>query len=99
MQTEHSDNAKKLGADIYLASVAKSENGIEKAFKHYPIIAKKYSMSVLMSNYVGFCDDFLSVGKSSVWTKDGKLVGQLDNKSEGILIFDAETEDIIERTI
>ena len=53
-------------------------------------------MPVLMSNCVGFCDNFLSVGNSSVWTKDGKLVGQLDDKTEGILIFDTETEEVIE---
>lgn len=91
LQPIHSENAFKLGAEIYLASVAKSENGVEKAFKHFPIIAKQYGKPVLMSNCVGFCDNFLSAGKSSVWTKDGELIGQLDNKTEGILIFDTET--------
>lgn len=91
LQPIHSENAFKLGAEIYLASVAKSENGVEKAFKHFPIIAKQYGKTVLMSNCVGFCDNFLSAGKSSVWTKDGELIGQLDNKTEGILIFDTET--------
>lgn len=50
-----------------------------------------------MGNFVGFCDNFLSVGNSAVWTKDGKLVGQLEDKREGILIFDTETEEIIVR--
>lgn len=95
LQNEHSDNAKKLGAEIYIASVAKSQNGIDKAMIHYPVIAKKFSMPVLMSNFVGFCDNFQSVGKSSVWTKQGVLAGQLNEKCEGILIFDTETEKII----
>lgn len=56
-------------------------------------------MPVLMSNCIGICDNFQSVGKSSVWTKQGNLVGQLDDEKEGILIFDTETEEIIERTI
>ena len=56
-------------------------------------------MPVLMSNCVGFCDNFLSVGKSSIWTKKGNLIGQLDDKTEGILIFDTETEEIIEKKI
>ncbi|MFT4031520.1 MAG: carbon-nitrogen hydrolase family protein [Siphonobacter sp.] len=99
LQTSHSDKANQLGADIYVASVAKSQNGIDKAINHYPTIAKKFSMPVLMSNCVGFCDNFQSVGKSSVWTKQGNLVGQLDDKQEGILIFDTETEEIIERTL
>lgn len=95
----HCENAFKLGADVYLASVAKPANGVKKAFDHYPKIAKQYAMPVLMSNCVGFCDNFLSVGNSSVWTKEGELVGQLDDKTEGILIFDTETEDIVKRIL
>jgi predicted amidohydrolase len=99
LQPTHAENAFKLGADIYLASVAKSENGIKKAFNHYPRVAKKYAKPVLMSNCMGFYDNFLSVGKSSIWTKKGKLVGQLDDKTEGILIFNIETEEVTELTI
>jgi predicted amidohydrolase len=96
LQSVHAENACKLGADVYLASVAKSANGIDKAFVHYPGIAKKYVIPVLMSNCLGFCDNFLSVGNSAVWTKDGNLAGQLDERSEGILIFDTETEEVNE---
>ena len=99
LQQTHSENAFKLGADVYLASVAKPANGVKKAFDHYPKIAKQYAMPVLMSNCVGFCDNFLSVGNSSIWTKEGELIGQLDDKSEGILIFDTETEGIIKRNL
>ena len=99
LQTTHSENAFNLGADVYLASVAKPENGIKKAFEHFPAVAKQYGMPVLMSNCIGFCDNFLSVGNSAVWTKEGELVGQLDDKTEGILIFDTETEGIVKRNL
>jgi predicted amidohydrolase len=99
LQPTHAENAFKMGADIYVASVAKSAKGVEKAFAHYPVIAKQYAMPVLMANCVGFCDNFFSVGKSAVWTKEGKLVGQHDDKTEGILIFDTETEVVIEGKI
>lgn len=99
LKTPHVDVAYQLGANVYLASVAKSTNGIEKAFVHYPAVAKQYEMAVLMVNCVGFYDNFLSVGQSAVWTKNGKLVGQLDDKSEGILIFDAETEEVFVRNL
>lgn len=91
LQPAHSENAFRLGANVYIASVVKSENGVEKAFKHFPTIARQYGSPVLMSNSVGFCDNFVSIGKSSVWTAEGRLVGQLDDKTEGILIFDTET--------
>ena len=99
LQTGHSEIAHQLGAEIYVACVAKSQNGIDKALAHYPAVAKKFSMPVLMSNCVGYCDNFQSVGKTSVWTKKGNLVGQLDDKLEGILIFDTETEEVIAITL
>ena len=98
LQPEHCQNAFKLGANVYLASVAKSAKGIENAFEYYPTIAKQYKMPVLMANCVGYCDNFLSVGQSAVWTNEGKLVGQLDDKTEGILLFDTEIEEVIIKT-
>ncbi|HZI54131.1 MAG TPA: carbon-nitrogen hydrolase family protein, partial [Chitinophagaceae bacterium] len=55
---EHADNATKNGAEIYLATVAKTFSGAEKAQKSLSGIAKKYSMITLMSNCVGLCDGF-----------------------------------------
>ena len=95
LQTSHSDNAHKLGAEIYVASVAKSQSGIDKAMIHYPAVAKKFSIPVLISNCVGYCDDFESSGQSAIWTKRGELAAQLDSSSEGLLIFDTETEEVI----
>lgn len=95
LQRSHSEKASQIGADLYIASVAKSQNGIEKAKVHYPAIAKAFSMPVLMSNCVGFCDNFMSVGSSSAWTKDGILVGQLDDHSDGILILDTVKEKTV----
>ena len=92
LQTEHAEKANKLGGEFYVASVAKSKNGVEKAFMHYPIVAEKYSMPVLMSNCIGECDNFVSAGSSAVWDKEGELVAQFDNQKEGILVFNTETE-------
>jgi predicted amidohydrolase len=99
LQTDHSEEASKLGAEIYVASVAKSEMGVNKAMKHYPMVAKKFSMPVLMSNSVGYCDNFESVGQSAIWTKHGNLAGQLDDFNEGLLIFDTETEEVIKHIL
>ncbi|HRO68913.1 MAG TPA: carbon-nitrogen hydrolase family protein [Chitinophagaceae bacterium] len=95
LQPSHAANSFGLGANIYVASVAKSANGVEKAFQHFPVIAKRYSMPVFMANSLGFCDNFLSVGRSSVWSKDGRLIAQLDEQSEGVLVYDTETEELL----
>lgn len=99
LQPEHAQKANALGAEIYIASVAKAQKGLDQAETHYPAIAKQYAMPVLMANCVGPCDNFLSVGKSSVWNKDGVLVAQLNETEEGLLIFDTETEEVIVKTI
>lgn len=96
LQMDHAEEASRLGAEIYLASVAKSQSGINKAMSHYPVVARRFSMPVLMANCVGYCDNFYSFGTSSVWTKHGELVGQLGSDHEGLLVFDTETEDVIE---
>jgi predicted amidohydrolase len=99
LQANHAENANRLGAEIYVASVAKSQKGIDKVLLHFPAIAKKYAMTVLMSNCVGYCDNFESYGNSAVWDNEGNLIGKLCNKEEGMLIFDTVTNDVIETTI
>lgn len=94
LQPEHATSAHELGAAIYLASVAKPQRGVDKAVAHFPSIAKKYAMPVLMANSVGFCDNFESAGQSSVWDSQGNLLAQLDAMEEGMLIFDTETKAI-----
>lgn len=91
LQPEHATTAVKAGVTIYMASVAKSANGVAKAFAHYPQIAKQHNMAVVMSNSIGPSDNFIGVGQSSAWTADGTLAGQLDADSEGILLFDTAT--------
>lgn len=95
LQPKHIKKAYELNANLYLASVAKSQNGIKKAFNYYPKIAKQYSIPVFMANCVGFCDSFRSAGQTSVWDENGTLIGQLNDKNEGILIFDTKTKEVI----
>lgn len=95
LQPEHAESAHRLGAEIYIASVAKSQKGVEKAFRHFPKIAKKFSMPVLMSNSIGFCDNFQSVGQSAIWNNQGELLKKLDSDKEGLLLVDTETQQVM----
>ena len=96
---EHTENALKNGAEIYIASVAKFVNGIDKALNRLSDIAKKYSITVLMSNCVGQSDGYECAGKTSVWNSKGLLTGQLNGSDEGILIIDTNTQKLVEKTI
>jgi predicted amidohydrolase len=87
LQPDHAAHAAALGADVYLASVAKPARGMAKAMLHYPAIAHQHNMYVVMANAVGVCDDFVSVGQSAVWSDRGELLLQMDRESEGLILL------------
>lgn len=90
---QHVEQAFKNGAKIYVASVAKFANGVEKALTSLADIGRDYSMTVLMANSIGPADNGICAGRSSIWDNKGTLVGQLDDSQEGILIMDTEIGD------
>jgi predicted amidohydrolase len=91
---EHSENAARSGASVYMASVAKTTKGLDVAVPTLAGIARKYSMSVLMANCVGEYDGCECTGKTSIWNNRGLLVGQLDDRNQGLLLFDTDTEEV-----
>jgi predicted amidohydrolase len=91
----HAEQSYKNGAKIYIASVAKTVAGVEKAIETLSETAKRYSMTVLMSNCVGMNDGVGCGGRTSVWSNKGTLLEQLNEKDEGLIIFDTNTEEII----
>ena len=91
---EHSKKAYKNGANIYIASVLNSINGVDKDINRISDIAKKYKMTAVMANLVGKSGGYDCAGKSSVWNNEGLLIGQLDDTNEGIAIFDTETKEL-----
>lgn len=97
LQLAHFLNTKKDNATIYIASVAKSQKGIEKAVLHFQKLSAEYETPILMVNSIGNCDNFRSAGQSSVWNKKGNLMEQLSDKSQGIIIFDTEL-GVIQKT-
>lgn len=90
---EHSEEMASMGMNLYLASVAKPENGVKKAYAHYPKVAKKYKVPVLMSNCIGPCDNFISTGQSAVWNSEGELLLKMDDHTGGILVFETVSEE------
>lgn len=91
LQASHAAGVAELDADIYLASVAKPSRGVEKAYDHYPNIARRYGMMVMMANSVGPSDNFVSAGQSAVWDARGERLAQLDGEREGIVVVDTLT--------
>jgi predicted amidohydrolase len=94
---EHSEAAHKNGADIYIASVLNSVNSVDKDIKRISEISNRYGMISLMSNLTGKSGDYECAGKSSIWNRQGNLVGQLNSEDEGLIIIDTINQEIIEK--
>lgn len=99
LQMNHADSAATLAADMYLASVAKPAGGLAKAMTHYPAVASKHNMLVIMANCVGPSDDFISVGQSAAWNGRGELLAQMGAESEGVVVLDTRNGSASVKTL
>ncbi|MFN8355169.1 MAG: carbon-nitrogen hydrolase family protein [Spirosomataceae bacterium] len=91
----HPQQANEHQAKVYVASVAKSAKGVEKAVVTLADTAQRYGMTVLMANGLGPSDDFVSAGNSAVWNSKGELLAQLNETNEGLLLIDTTTDEVI----
>ena len=89
----HVDNAIKEGADVYVASVAKTTEGNERAYKDLSAISKENGIPALLVNCVGEASGSIKVGGSAVWDSSGKLIDSMSDENEGLLVFDMEKEE------
>ncbi len=96
---EHLKSALKLKADIYIASVAKSVDGIEKASTRLAEIARTSGIPVLMVNSVGTAGGGQCAGRSAAWNSRGELLGRLNDTHEGIVLLDTQTRELIVRAL
>ncbi len=94
---EHAEDAFQQEAGVYLASVAKTGKGVEKAAERLAEISETYIMNALMANCVGTCNGEMCGGKSAIWNDEGGLLGQMDENTEGMLILDTATQEVISK--
>jgi len=84
----HPCNAKKNNCTIYLPSIFYSTAGMDEAYEQLRNYAEKYSLHILMSNYVGELWQMTSGGKSAFWNSKGALLGNLGSNDQGLLIIE-----------
>ncbi len=94
LQRAHFEAAAAQEADLFIASVSKPDRKIDDARKYFSAVSKEFDLPVLMSNSIGFYDDFLSNGKSGAWNRKGETLAQLDETRQGLLIYDASAENV-----
>ena len=96
-QPAHFEAALAEGAELYVASVAKTASGIAAAHRRLAEIAEAGGIPSLISNCLGLNDGFIGGGRSAVWNRDGHRLAELDDQHEGLLIFDAQ--NVTSRTL
>ncbi len=92
---QHAEDACAGGAEVYAASVVMFATGIEHACNRMPEIARNHSMVSAMSNCVGLADGRECAGRSSIWSSNGSLVAQLDDKNQGWILFDTNSGEAV----
>lgn len=91
LQPEHASQAVSLGATVYLASVAKDADSVARAMNYFPALARDQQMPVILSNCLGPCDNFVTVGQSAAWDTSGDLLVRMNSRSEGGVLVDLDS--------
>jgi len=86
----HPKNAAKNKCSIYLPSIFYSKYGISMGFEQLRNYAQKYTLNILMSNYIGELWGMESGGNSAFWNSEGELVDNLNSNDSAILIIEKE---------
>ncbi|CAM3961822.1 carbon-nitrogen hydrolase family protein [Pseudoalteromonas byunsanensis] len=82
---EHSKNAAKAGADVYLVSALISQAGFEPDSKLFAQIAKTHHFPVLLSNHISVTGGWSSAGNNAVWDKTGQMLACTNTKTPSLL--------------
>lgn len=85
---EHAQNAAGCSANMYLASVLITPEGYLPDTQLLAQYAQQYKLNIFMANFGGTSGGFQSAGKSAAWSSQGKLIAQLNNQSEGLLVVE-----------
>ena len=91
---EHVEHAIQKGADVYVASSAKTVEGNERAFSALSATAKSHRIPTLQVNCVGIADGSVKAGASAVWNPDGSLQKQMGADDEGLLLYDVDSAEV-----
>lgn len=87
---EHFQKAVNAGCDLYLASVAKTHSGMQKARRILTAAAGQHQRPVLVVNCTGECEGKSAGGGSFIINTSGKIIAKLSARAEGLLIYDSE---------
>ena len=82
----HAAEAAACGAQLYVASVMKTESEFSVHAEKLAGYAVRHRMAVLTSNYAGVSGGSISAGRSGFWDERGRLVVQAPNNRHALVL-------------
>ncbi len=89
----HAAFAAEHGARAYLVGAVKTASGVDAAEQALSATARRHRMAVLLANCVGESGGYACAGRSAVWSPQGNLLAQLDDRQTGLLIYDTLSDE------
>jgi predicted amidohydrolase len=83
---EHAARAAARGANVYAAGVLITENGYAPDTALLRNYALDHKMAILMANYSGVTGEWVSAGKSAIWSENGTLVTTSRGTGEELVV-------------
>ena len=83
---DHIKNAADCESSLYMASIFYSQGSINILHEKMKMMAAKYKMNILISNFAGECWETESGGKSAFWSSQGHPVVEAPDNEECLLI-------------
>ena len=85
----HAAALARAGAEVYLATVAKTPGGVAAARARLAETARRHGLPALLVNSVGTCEGERAGGGSFALDAGGRLLAALGGSDEGALVYDA----------
>jgi predicted amidohydrolase len=83
---KHVEAAASIGCTTYVSSIFFTTGSIANAHKMLSNYARKHCLNIVMSNYGGSCWKLESGGRSAMWTNQGNLIQESNNRDECLVI-------------
>lgn len=87
LQDKHLQQSVALNVDVYVAMVAKHEQGLASALPYWAQAAQQHQLAIAMANSTGSGGDFVTCGQSAIWDRRGQIVEQLGTEENGLIVF------------
>lgn len=88
----HAAQAAHAGANVYAAGILTSEKGYAAEAPLWQAYAREHGMVVLIANHGGPSGGYLSVGRSGIWDRSGRLVAEAPGVGRYLVVTSVDAD-------